>query len=42
MLLGSPLDQFMGPEEEHSGNKVGILFERGRVKVLTIDFELHL
>jgi hypothetical protein len=42
MLLGSPFDQFMCPEEEHSGKKVGALFERGRVNVLTIDFELHL
>ena len=32
----------MGPEEEHTGQEVGVFLKAGRVDVFTIDFELNL
>ena len=42
MLLVAPADDFVGPDEEHPGEKASVVFETGLEGVLFVDLELLL
>jgi hypothetical protein len=42
MLLITPADDFIGPDEEHSGQKAGVVLEAGPEGVFLIDLKLLL